>query len=117
MVVDQVLAAKAFPNESAVGKRVLMRIRTPEPEWVEIIGVVAHQRVTSLADPGREQLYVADGFTGGGEQMGDARLGRSRQLWTCGADRRAEVDPQFLVTELQPMDALVRRAQAGTASP
>ena len=58
VVVDQVLAAKAFPNESAVGKRILIRIRTPEPEWVEIIGVVAHQRVTSLADPGREQVYV-----------------------------------------------------------
>ena len=65
VVVDWMLAAKAFPNESAVGKRILIRIRTPEPEWVEIIGVVAHQRVASLADPGREQVYFADGFTGG----------------------------------------------------
>ena len=34
VVVDQVLAAKAFPNESAIGKRILVRIRTAEPEWV-----------------------------------------------------------------------------------
>ncbi len=46
VVVDQMLAAKAYPMESAVGKRILIRLQTPEPEWVEIIGVVAHQRAT-----------------------------------------------------------------------
>jgi putative ABC transport system permease protein len=94
VVVDQMLAAKAFPNESAVGKRILIRIRTPEPEWVEIIGVVAHQRVASLADPGREQVYFADGFTGWQrEQVGDARLGQSRQLWNvqCGPPLRRSI--------------------------
>ncbi|HEU0254077.1 MAG TPA: ABC transporter permease, partial [Pyrinomonadaceae bacterium] len=29
LIVDQALAAKAFPNESAVGKRILFRVRTP----------------------------------------------------------------------------------------
>ena len=115
VVVDQVLAAKAFPNESAVGKRILIRIRTPEPEWVEIIGVVAHQRVTSLADPGREQLYVADGFTGGGANKWALRVsGDPGSYGRAVRTAVAQVDPQFLVTELQPMDALVRRAQAGT---
>ncbi len=115
VVVDQVLAAKAFPNESAVGKRILIRIRTPEPEWVEIIGVVAHQRVTSLADPGREQLYVADGFTGGGANKWAMRVsGDPGSYGRAVRTAIAQVDPQFLVTELQPMDALVRRAQAGT---
>ena len=33
VIVDQLLAAKAFPRESAVGKRILIRVRTPEPEW------------------------------------------------------------------------------------
>src|SRR5262245_21185356 len=65
VVVDTMLAAKAFPNDEAVGKRILIRIRTAEPEWVEIIGVVGHQRVTSLSDPGREQVYFAERFLGG----------------------------------------------------
>src|ERR1041385_97560 len=43
LIVDQALAAKAFPNESAVGKRILFRVRTPEAQWGEIIGVVVHQ--------------------------------------------------------------------------
>ena len=51
MVIDQALAAKAFPNGNAVGQRILSRFRTPDPEWFEIVGVVAHQRLTSLAEP------------------------------------------------------------------
>src|SRR5215216_4767015 len=62
LIVDQALAAKAFPNESAIGKKILFRVRTPEAQWGEIIGVVAHQRNTSLIEPGREQLYVTDGY-------------------------------------------------------
>ena len=44
VVIDQLLSEKAFPNQSAVGKRILIRLRTPDPEWVEVIGVVAHTR-------------------------------------------------------------------------
>src|SRR5262249_40678117 len=41
VVIDQFLAAKAFPGESAIGKRLVVRAaNTP----VEVIGVVAHQR-------------------------------------------------------------------------
>ena len=86
--MDQMLAAKAFPNESAVGKRILIRIRTPEPEWVEIIGVVAHQRVASLADPGREQVYFADGFTGGNANKWAMRVsGDPGSYGSAGAGR------------------------------
>jgi predicted permease len=115
VVVDTDLATKAFPNEPAVGKRILIRVRTPEPEWVEIIGVVRHQRVTSLADPGREQVYFADGFLGFGANRWAVRTdGDPAQI--AGAVRAAvaEVNPQYLVTDLRPMDALVLQAQAST---
>src|SRR6185369_5427158 len=54
LIGDRALVAKAFPNVSAVGKQILFRVRTPEAQWGEIIGVVAHQRNTSLIEPGRE---------------------------------------------------------------
>jgi putative ABC transport system permease protein len=116
VVVDTELAAKAFPNQPAVGKRILIRIRTPEPEWVEIIGVVRHQRVTSLADPGREQVYVAEAFLGFGAANRWAVRTGGDPAQIAGAVRAAvaEVNPQYLVTELRPMDALVLQAQAGT---
>ena len=66
VVIDDVLANKAFHGEAAVGGRILIRLRTPEAEWVEVIGVVAHQHEVSLAEPGREQVYFTDAFAGSG---------------------------------------------------
>jgi putative ABC transport system permease protein len=65
-VIDNILARKAFPGQSAVGRRILVRVRTPQPEWVQVIGVVAHQHETSLTELGREQTYFTDGFVGSG---------------------------------------------------
>ena len=64
VVIDEMLAKKAFPRESAIGKRILIRLRTPEAEFVEVIGVVAHLRESSIAQEGREQYYLTDGFAG-----------------------------------------------------
>jgi putative ABC transport system permease protein len=116
VVVDQFLAAKAFPNESAVGKRILIRARSPEPEWVEVIGVVGHQRNTSLAEPGREQLYITDGFRRHGFALRWAVRVKGDPAQYAASVRAeiAKLNPNLLITELQPMDALVERAQAGT---
>jgi predicted permease len=116
LIVDQALAAKAFPHESAVGKRILFRARTPEAQWGEIVGVVAHQRDVSLAEPGREQLYVTDGYMNHGlasywalRTEGDpapyARL--------VGAEVR-KFGRSALTTEMEPMESVVLDAQAGT---
>ena len=58
IIIDDSLAALAFRGEPAVGKRLLLRITTPEAEWYEVIGVVAHQRHSSLAPPGPEAIFV-----------------------------------------------------------
>ena len=116
VVVDEFLAKKAYPGQSAVGKRILIRVRTPEPEWVEVIGVVAHQHESSLAVPGREQVYFADAFLDSGAVNSWAiRTGSDPEQY-ASAVRAAikDVDPHLLVTEMQPVDALVDKAQAGT---
>jgi len=116
LIVDEALAAKAFPNESAIGKQILFRVRTPDAQWGEIIGVVAHQRNTSLIEPGREQLYVTDGYVNH----------RAANWWAL----RTDGDPgsissavrevvrksgsEFLINQMQPMDQLVIAAQAQT---
>jgi putative ABC transport system permease protein len=116
LIIDQALAAKAFPNESAVGKRILFRIRTPEAQWGEIIGVVDHQRNTSLVEAGREQLYVTDGYVNH----------RAASWWALRTDgdpagyssavrevvRRA--GSETFINQMQPMDTLVIAARAQT---
>src|SRR5205823_2047688 len=61
-----VLANKAFPGESAVGKRLFIRSRGQEAEWNDVIGVVEHQRHESLAIAGREAVFLPDGYFGNG---------------------------------------------------
>ena len=116
VVIDQMLAGKAFPGESAVGKRLLIRLRTPEPEWVEVIGVVAHQRDTSLEAAGREQIYFTDGFLGHGAAGYWAihTAGDPAQYAQAVRAAIARFDPQLLVSDMQPMDAVVKQAQAST---
>jgi putative ABC transport system permease protein len=115
-IIDQLLASKAFPNQSAIGKRLLIRVRSPEPEWVQIVGVVAHQRQTELADPGREQIYFTDGFVGHG-RVGQWIVRTQGDPSKYGSRIRAEIsslDPHALIAELHPADYWMEHAQAGT---
>jgi putative ABC transport system permease protein len=115
-VVDKILADRAYPGHSAVGKRILIRIQTPEPVWVDIIGVVAHQRGVSLSEPGREQVYLPDAYVGSGATDHWAlRTGTDPSKY--GGDVRAAIkalDPHLLITDLEPMDGVIEKAQAGT---
>jgi putative ABC transport system permease protein len=114
-VIDEFLAAKAFPSQSAIGKRIFVNL--PNAVWLEVIGVVAHQRQASLADAGREQIYLTDGFFGIG-------ISRHWALRTAGDPAkygdavRAEVarfaPGRLAVTEMQTMDATLDRAESGT---
>lgn len=116
LIIDQALAAKAFPNESAVGKRILFRVRTPEAQWGEIIGVVAHQRNSSLVEPGREQLYITDGYVNHQAASWWALRTDGDPSTLAGAVRDVvrRAGPETFINEMQPMDSRVVQAQAQT---
>ncbi|HET9181486.1 MAG TPA: ABC transporter permease [Candidatus Angelobacter sp.] len=116
IIVDDSLAKKAFPGESAVGKRILIRLKTPEPEWMEIIGVVGHVRQTSLAQPGREQVYFTDGYAGPGAVNSWTLRVAGNPMSYASQVRAAikELSPHLLITKLQPVDALVSHSQSQT---
>ena len=116
VVIDEFLARKAFPGQSAIGKRILIRIRTPEAEWVEVIGVVAHQRTTSLAVAGREQVYFANAFLNSGVLPRWAIRTGSDDVSYENQVRAAikGIDSHILVNEMEPAESLVHQAQAGT---
>src|SRR5689334_7111945 len=116
LIVDQTLAAKAFPNESAVGKKILFRVRTPEAQWGEIIGVVAHQRNTSLVEPGREQLYVTDGYVNHGAASWWALRTDGDPAALAGSVREVvrKAGKETFINQMQPMNTLVVQAQAQT---
>jgi putative ABC transport system permease protein len=99
-----------------VGKRILFRVRTPEAQWGEIIGVVAHQRNTSLIEPGREQLYVTDGYVNHRAASWWALRTEGDPAGYASAVREVvrQAGSETLINEMQPMDSLVIGAQAQT---
>jgi putative ABC transport system permease protein len=116
IIIDERLAAKAFPNESPVGKRLLVRVRSPEPEWLDIVGVVARQRHESLVSEGREAIFLPDALLGSGA----AGTWAVRTSGDPGALTPAirgilrEMDARLPLADVQPMQALVDRARAPT---
>jgi putative ABC transport system permease protein len=91
-----------------------VRITTPEPEVFEVIGVVAHQRHSSLAVPGRESIYFADGYLGHGAASRWAVRTSGDPNLIAPAVRAAvrEINPRAVLAEVQPMTAFVDKAMA-----
>ncbi len=109
-------AAREFPQGSAIGKRILVSIAGLGPQPYEVIGVVAHQRVTSLAETGREQIYSTEGL--GGHPISTYWVVRTDEdQIKCGKrirDELAMLDKDVVVSEMQPMADYVDRAEAST---
>lgn len=57
VVVDEALAARHWPGQSAIGKRVNL-IGRPEGVWATVVGVVAHVHNGSPSQPGEPQIYM-----------------------------------------------------------
>ena len=116
ILIDERLAAKAFPGESPVGKRLLVRVRSPEPEWLDIVGVVARQRHESLVSEGREAIFVTDAFLGSGAagRWAVRTTGDPGALTPAIRQILREMDARLPLAEVEPMQALVDRARAPT---
>jgi predicted permease len=115
-VIDELLAEHAFPNGAAVGQRILLA--GPGNPAAEVVGVVAHQRLFSLADSTGDILFLADG--GGSWGIGVSRYwmvrthGDPSRLAPAIRAEIAKIDRQLVVSKVQTLDALVERDQSGT---
>jgi putative ABC transport system permease protein len=116
IILDDHLAAKAFPDRSAVGQRILARIRTPEPEVFEVIGVVAHQRHASMAADGPDCMFFTDGLMGSGAagRWAVRTAGDPGSLARPIRQAVAAVAPRAAIAEVQAMTDLVDRSMAPT---
>ena len=115
IVIDDQLAALAFGRGDAVGKRLLIRINSPEAEWYEVIGVVAHQRHSSLAAAGPEAMFVPNGHFGHAfASRWAVRVAAGDPMSVAAAARAAvaEIDSRAPLAEVQPMTAFVDKAMA-----
>ncbi len=116
VIIDRIAAAKAFPGQSAIGKRLFIRARTAEPEWYEIIGVVEHQRTITPAADSREAMFFTDGyfFHGAASRWALRTSGDPSAIAPAARAAIARMDPLIPFAEVQPMQAFIDRAMAPT---
>ncbi len=122
VVIDDLLAAKAFPGQNPIGRRLFARTRGQDPEWLEVIGVVEHERHESMTVDGREAIFLTDGFFGHGA-VGTwvIRLSctgtRTCDPTILGNSVRSivsELAPRSPVASMQPLQSVVNRAMTPT---
>jgi len=116
VVIDRKLAEAAFPGVSAVGRRLAVRVSSPESQVVEVVGVVEHQRHSTLAEEGLEAIYFTHRFAGGFGQLTWAVRASTDPAELSAAIRRevAAIDPLIPVARIRPMNELVEASMAST---
>jgi putative ABC transport system permease protein len=115
IMIDERVAALAFPNESPIGKTLLARISTPEAETYQVIGVIKHHRHTTLVGDEKESIFFPDGAQGSFSNAWILKTsGDPAALATSARAALLQLDPQLLITEMRPISELVDRAMAPT---
>jgi putative ABC transport system permease protein len=116
VLIDRRLAELTWPGESPVGKRMLIRVTTNDAQWVEVIGVVEHQRSQTLAADGRETVYFTTRYVG--DPGGLIWMVRSVIPPERLADQIraavAEMDPLLPLADVRTMAEYVNEARAPT---
>jgi putative ABC transport system permease protein len=113
IVIDDTLAARAWPGENAVGKRLQVGPNGTPNNFSEVIGVVEHIRAHDLSRAVRPQIYRA---FGAGGRLGVVVRGSvdPSSLATQVAGVMKRLDPDMPLDRLQPMSAYVEDALGQT---
>jgi putative ABC transport system permease protein len=115
MVIDQVLAAKAFPNTNAVGQRILSRSARPSPSGSR--SSASSRTSASLLSPIPAASRPLFPMATGAAASCPSRPCASRAIPHATrphSRRHGEIRPHMLLTRVETMDSIVGRAQTGT---
>ena len=115
IIVDSLFAAKNWPGQSAIGKRIYMRSRADTAEWMDVIGVARHERHESLATEGREAVYMADCQFGCGSGLWMVRTsGDPNRLVPQIRTAVASIDKTVPIAQVRTLESFVEQARATT---
>jgi len=120
VIVDEMLAKRAWPGQSAVGKKLEIEIfrsaqsKTTEHVWTEVVGVAEHTRSHDLTRDVREQIYMPQGQQPFEVMMLviRSRANPAELEKALIADVRS-LDKNAPISSIRPMTAYVTDARAG----
>ena len=115
VVIDRKLAGMLWPGRSAIGERMLVRATTLDPQFVQVIGVVEHQRSQSVAAEGPETVYVTNTYMGTqGNHFWVIRTTLDpMSLIPQVRSQLAAIDPQLPMSDVRSMANRVDEAMTG----
>jgi predicted permease len=114
VILDDWAAKAMFGTASPLGRQLLARIRTETPETYTVIGVVEHQRQTTLSGPEKETLFVPPSVAGGLGAFTLRTNGDPARLATSIRAAVSSTNKTWLVNNLKTMDDLVDTSRAQT---
>jgi putative ABC transport system permease protein len=116
VIVDDLLARRAWPGESAIGKKLEVELlsRNDNPRvFAIVVGVVAHLRIHDLTRDVREQIFIPhlqEPFGGVGVVLKTA--GDQRGVTQEIEQQVRTLDPGIAIRNLQPLESYVDDARA-----
>jgi putative ABC transport system permease protein len=115
VVINQSMAAKLWPNQSAIGKH----IQAAGSRWQEVVGVIGDIRSNGVAKPAGIQTYLpAAQYSGTMSDLSVVVRTRTDPLEIADAARRAvySIDPTLAVSDVTPVETLASQAVAGQST-
>jgi predicted permease len=115
IIIDETLAARAFPGENAVGRRLQVNPNGSPNPFAEVVGVVEHVRSQDIAREVRPQIFRPLINVGNPQPFVVVRA-QSDPVSLSAPIRQAvaSLDPDVPVDRLQPLSAYVDNALAQT---
>ena len=113
IVIDQSMASKLWPHQSAIGKR----IQIGDDKWKEVVGVVGDVRGAGVAQPAGEQVYLTtEQYPVSDLTMVMRTKGEPLALADAAKQAVHAIDPNVLVSNVTPVQALASQSVAGQST-
>jgi putative ABC transport system permease protein len=74
VIVNQAFAKKFWPNEDALGKRIVMGSMSADPKWITIVGIIGDMRHFGLDVDPKPEMYVPFAQSVIGDSVAPRRL-------------------------------------------
>ncbi|PYT83914.1 MAG: hypothetical protein DMG40_02185 [Acidobacteria bacterium] len=119
LLINQAMAQRFWPGESAVGKRVTWSDHPKDRDWFTIVGVVGDVKDAPMSLAAEPAFYWAvsqmPGITQQGEGMSVAIRSTQSPSALVESVRRviAQLDPNLPMVEVRPLDQIASSAVAG----
>jgi predicted permease len=118
VVVDEALANRTWPNQSALGKQLNVEVISNgnfKRASADVVGVVKHVKYLQLTDDGRPQVYLPYGQSAR-EKLAISVRATGEPLALVGPIRAevAKLDGDLPLSKVRLMNDYVRQARAGT---